>query len=79
MATFEKLSVSLPKDLVDYLDGYRDAHEVASRSEVVARAVRALRNEELIASYKQAAQESIDTLLEADVAWGLDPSTDLDW
>lgn len=79
MASHEKLSISLPKDLLDYVDAYRSEHDFASRSEVVARAVKALRAEQLIASYQQAAREKLDSLIEVDVDWGLERSTEDDW
>jgi len=79
MATSEKLSVSLPRDLVDYVDEYRREHDIASRSHVLARAISALRSEELIASYKRSAREAADPLLEGGLADGLTPSTEDDW
>lgn len=78
MAT-EKISVSLPSELLDYVDEYGRQNEITSRSHVLAKAISALRKEELVSSYQQSAREAIDPLLEADPSDGLQPSTADDW
>ena len=78
-AVVEKISVSLPKELVRYLEEYGRQNAVTSRSEVVARALRALREAELTESYKLHALEQPDPLVEASVADGLNPSSEHDW
>lgn len=79
MSVSEKLSVSLPSDLVEFVDQYREAHDIASRSQVLARAVVALRNEELVAGYKALALEAADPLLDTALTDGLKASTEGDW
>lgn len=49
-----KVSVSLPDEDVDYLDGYAAARGFASRSAVVHKAVRLLRASELGPAYEDA-------------------------
>jgi Arc/MetJ-type ribon-helix-helix transcriptional regulator len=81
-STTEKLSVSLPQDLVRYADKYRKSHLMSSRSEVLAEAVRALRERELAQGYRELAEEharSVDPMLDAGVADGLEPSIGENW
>jgi Arc/MetJ-type ribon-helix-helix transcriptional regulator len=52
-----KLSVSLSREDVEFLDTYAKAHGYASRSAVLQRAVRALGNAELAGSYADAWDE----------------------
>jgi Arc/MetJ-type ribon-helix-helix transcriptional regulator len=78
----EKVSVSLPEDLVRYAEQYRKSHRMSSRSEVLAEAVRALRERELAHGYRELADEyrdRVDTLLDAGVAEGLEPSSEENW
>ena len=49
-----KLSVSLPRDDVEFLNDYANAKGMASRSAVVHRAVRLLRSTELGPAYEDA-------------------------
>lgn len=53
--TVSKFSVSLPTDLTAFLKEYQKSHGV-SRSEVVARALTKLREQELANAYKQHAE-----------------------
>ncbi len=46
-AISEKLSVSLPEPLARFVEAYRRRHQLRSKSEVVALALRKLREEEL--------------------------------
>ena len=57
-----KLSVTVPESLADFVETYRAQHEVRTKSEVVERALRLLRERELEADYAAAAAE-------ADPAW----------
>jgi len=52
-----KLSVSLPDEDVEFLDAYAKSAGIASRSAVVHKAVRLLRDSELGASYEAAWRE----------------------
>jgi Arc/MetJ-type ribon-helix-helix transcriptional regulator len=52
-----KLSVSLPAEDVDFLDAYAAAQGIDSRSAVVQRAVRLLRDSELAVAYADAWEE----------------------
>ena len=52
-----KVSVSLPKEDVDFLDEYAKEQGFASRSAVLHKAVRLLRAAELSAAYEGAWQE----------------------
>ncbi len=52
-----KLSVSLPDDDVEFLDGFALAHGHSSRSAAVHEAVRLLRANEIGSDYAQAWQE----------------------
>ena len=52
-----KLSVSLPSEDVEFLDGYAKSMRIKSRSAVVHKAVSLLRASELGAAYEDAWQE----------------------
>jgi antitoxin MazE9 len=52
-----KVSVSLPREDVEFLDEYAKAHAAASRSAVVHEAIRALRREGLPDAYRDAWDE----------------------
>lgn len=57
----EKISISLPKDAIQFVESYRKEHRLRSRSEVFAKAVKALRDinlqEQYRASYRDHAAE----------------------
>jgi antitoxin ParD1/3/4 len=55
--TVEKLSISLEEPLVAFLGKYQATHAVRSKSEVIAEAVRLLREKELEAQYAAAFEE----------------------
>ena len=70
-----KLSVSLPKDDVRFIDSYGRAAGARSRSAVIQRAVRLLRAADLGAAYAEAWQEweaNDATLWETAAADGLE-------
>jgi Arc/MetJ-type ribon-helix-helix transcriptional regulator len=52
-----KLSVSLPDEDVDFLDAHARAHGLSTRSSVLRRAVRLLRDSELGNDYADAWEE----------------------
>lgn len=53
----EKLSISLPPDAVAFIESYREAHAIKSRSQVVELALRKLREQDLESAYREAAAE----------------------
>lgn len=66
----EKLSVSLPANLVGFVEQYRLAHAMKSRSQVISEALELLRQRELETSYRQANLE-IDQDFDIALADGL--------
>ena len=79
MAKAEKITVSLPGSLLDFVTTYQHSHQV-SRSEVIQKALHALREVELAQAYAEAAQEmGADPLFDADPSHGLTPSTEDNW
>jgi antitoxin ParD1/3/4 len=62
MNEVERISISLPRSLVRFLEQYQTSHAVRSKSKVVERAVLMLREDELTEEYRQSA-------LENDAAW----------
>lgn len=71
----EKLSVTVPSSLATFVETYKAEHDVATKSEVVERALRLLREQDLEQAYAAAAQE-VDPAWDATVADGL---PDDDW
>ncbi len=63
--TTTKLTVSLPADLARFLEHYQQTHKLASRSAVIAKSLRQLRDAELAAAYRTHAE-----------AWQQDPEKD---
>lgn len=53
----EKLSVSLPSALVQFIESYKVAHHYKSRSQVIQEALELLRLRELEVAYRQASGE----------------------
>jgi Arc/MetJ-type ribon-helix-helix transcriptional regulator len=70
----EKLSVSLPIPLVQFIETYKVAHQCKSRSQVIERALELLRMQELEEAYRQAAQD-VDPEWESTIADGLSDET----
>lgn len=54
----EKLSVSLPAGMVGFIEQYRAAHAMKSRSQVIGEALELLRQRELETSYREASRET---------------------
>lgn len=80
--THQKISVSLSPDLVNYTEAYRQKHGLPSRSEVIAKALQALRERELAEGYRalaRAHEEKPEPLVEMGVWEGLEPSTEETW
>jgi metal-responsive CopG/Arc/MetJ family transcriptional regulator len=50
----QKLSISLPQALCEFIEHYQREQGLSSRSEVLARALRLLQEQALEASYQQA-------------------------
>ena len=61
----QKLSVSLPQSLCEFIEHYQAEYKLASRSEVIAKALKLLQEQALEASYQQANKDydsSLDLL-----------------
>ncbi len=70
----EKLSVSLPLSLVQFIESYKTAHHYKSRSQVIQEALELLRQRELETAYQQASQE-VDSDWDVTLADGLADQT----
>ena len=70
----EKISISLPTNLTHFLGDYQKSHSCKSKSEVVAVAIKLLRQKELEKFYHQANSE-IDSDFEITNQDGLDNET----
>ena len=78
----QKISISLPPETIRYAEQYQREHGLASRSEVMLEAIKALRDRELIEGYKAWAEEfrsNPDPLTEMGLHEGLEPSTEDTW
>ena len=53
----QKVTVSLSVDALSYADTYKETHGLATRSEVLALALKLLREQELAAGYRALAEE----------------------
>ena len=56
-ALAEKVSVSLPADVVNFVESYRKQHDIRSRSQVFELALKLLRERELERAYAEASKE----------------------
>lgn len=64
MTNATRISATLPPDLTAYLEQYQQAHGLETRSAALAEAVRALRERELEAAYRElgeAQQQGLET------------------
>ncbi len=80
--TNQKISISLSPDLLKYAEEYQKTHKLSSRSEVIAHAMKALRERELLEGYKVMAkdyQKNPESLLESGINDGLEPSDETSW
>jgi metal-responsive CopG/Arc/MetJ family transcriptional regulator len=66
----EKISISLPKDAMRFVEQYRKQHKLRSRSDVFAKAVRALNEKDLAEAYRASALENKKLIEEWDVTVG---------
>lgn len=66
----EKLSVSVPAPLARFVEEYRSAHALKTKSSVVQRALEVLRERDLEAAYAEASRD-VDPAWEATAADGL--------
>lgn len=67
----QKISISLPKPLYDFIGSYQEAYHCKSRSEVVDKALRLLQQKQLEGCYREANSE-IDSNFEVTSFDGLD-------
>ena len=56
----QKLSISLPKEQYDFIEGYQAEHHYKSRSEVIREALYLLQQVQLESCYQEANQEIDD-------------------
>lgn len=63
----EKISISLPKQTMNFVEQYRKQHKLRSRSEVFAKAVRMLSEKDLAEAYRASAHENRKLIEEWDV------------
>ncbi|WP_414624764.1 ribbon-helix-helix domain-containing protein [Calothrix sp. CCY 0018] len=70
----EKLSVSLPVYLVQFIENYKLDKKCKSRSQVIEEALELLRNQELEEAYRQASAEN-DNAWDVTLADGLADET----
>lgn len=78
----EKISISLPAEVLRFAESYRKSHGLSSRSEVLVEAIRALRDRELAGGFDELSREyesAADLLLDSGVAEGLEPSSEENW
>ena len=52
-----KLSISVDKSWIQFIDNYREIHQVRSKSEVIEQALKLLKRSELREQYKNVYQE----------------------
>ncbi len=53
----QRFTVSVEKELAEFLDSYQKQHQVSNRSEVIAKAIKLLRERELGRAYYEAGLE----------------------
>ncbi|OKH55538.1 CopG family transcriptional regulator [Calothrix sp. HK-06] len=70
----EKLSISLPPSLVEFIENYKMSKGCKSRSQVIEEALELLRNRELEEAYRLASAE-VDSVWDVTVADGLADET----
>jgi metal-responsive CopG/Arc/MetJ family transcriptional regulator len=76
----QKISISLPEDLITYAERYQRQRGLKSRSDVISEAMRALRERELIEGYMAMRHDyEANPLLDAGIADELEPSTEDNW
>jgi len=70
----QKISISVPKPLYDFIGSYQESHNCKSRSEVINQALYLLQQMQLEGCYKEANKE-IDKDFESTAFDGLDNET----
>ena len=70
----EKLSISLPAALMQFIEDYKQAHHCKSRTVVIEEAIELLRQKELENAYREASRE-VDPDWEATTMDGLADET----
>lgn len=70
----EKLSISLPKSMVYFIEEYQQTHELHSRSEVIKKALKLFQQLELEQHYKEASKET-NSAFDITASDGLDDET----
>ncbi|MFA7240163.1 MAG: hypothetical protein WC091_08625 [Sulfuricellaceae bacterium] len=70
----EKISISIPSGMIGFIEQYRIAHTLKSRSQVIGDALELLRRQDLEAAYRDASQET-DTDFDIALADGLSNET----
>lgn len=70
----EKLSISLPASLVQFVEGYKVTHDCKSRSQVIEMALQLLRKQELESAYREASAE-VDNDWDVTITDGLTDET----
>lgn len=70
----EKVSISLPAPLLDFVEHYKTSHAMKSRSQVIETALERLRQDTLEDAYREAAAET-DADFEATASDGLGDET----
>ena len=70
----EKISISLPSSLIQFLETYKTTYQYKSRSQVIEKALKQMQEQELEQAYKEANQE-IDAAWDLTVADGLADET----
>lgn len=79
MTRAEKVTVSLPAPLLNFVTQYQEDHNL-SRSEVVQQALAALQKAELARAYRESGEEMMtDPLFDLDSGHGLSPDGEARW
>jgi antitoxin ParD1/3/4 len=54
----EKVSISLPRPMLDFVERYKESHSMKSRSQVIETALELLRQQTLEEAYRESAAEA---------------------
>lgn len=75
--TTQRVTVSLPPTLANYLKEYQKTHQISSRSEAIAQAIVALREKELAEAYADYARSG--EFIDLENGDGLEESDGSEW
>ena len=75
--TTQRVTVSLPPTLANYLEEYQKTHQIGSRSEAVVQAIIALREKELAEAYADYARSG--EFIDLETGEGLEESDGKKW